>query len=445
MSKLNQEKVNEFIEKMSSKSDDEILEIIKIRHDYQPEAAEAVIKIGLERGLIDENANEIQREIENSDKWHYELNGKRQGEVSFIEISGLIKNCTLDSESLVWKKGFSDWKRISETELSDLIPSDEPPPLTGNKVSNFFIWLLAFAPIIGSIIEGEFFTNGSLLFWFILNSSLAVLDDIKLKRAGHKTNNLVWAILLVPVYLWKRATLTKQSKSYFWVWIISFAISFYISTNYYPNTQLNFGSSAGSSEIVLVKNGTLSSYPNKTVEEAVNGFFGNPRWEKIIAEDGNTYVNVTGNITYMEKEVSAVIQFRIHETNNTFEINAFEINGVPQNNFILIGLLSKMYGVDSGSLIDTNSDITNDLKLENYKIITDEWGNKTITGTVKNISSNEYSYAQIDFNLYDKDGNLIGSTLDNINNFEPNSSWKFDAMILEENVKDVKYKGISGY
>ena len=254
-------------------------------------------------------------------------------------------------------------KRIAETELSDLIPSDEPPPLTGNKVSNFFIWLLAFAPIIGSIIEGEFFTNGSLLFWFILNSSLAVLDDIKLKRAGHKTNNLVWAILLVPVYLWKRATLTKQSKSYFWVWIISFAISFYISTNYYPNTQLNFGSNVGSSEIVLVKNGTLSSYPNKTVEEAVNGFFGNPRWKKIIAEDGNTYVNVTGNITYMEKEVSAVIQFRIHETNNTFEINAFEINGVPQNNFILFGLLSKMYGVDSDNLIDTDSDITNDLKL----------------------------------------------------------------------------------
>ena len=445
MSNLNQEKVKEFIEKMNEKSDEELLQIVKIRHDYQPEAAEASIKVALERGIIDNEFNKIKKEIKDTDDWHYELNGKRQGSVSYAEIKGLIKNQTLNQDTLVWKKGFDDWSRIKETELNELITNDEPPPLIGNKVKNTFIWLLAFAPIIGSIIEGELIPSGSFIFWFALNSGLAILDDIKLKNAGHKTNNLVWAIFLVPVYLWRRSTLTKQSKSYFWVWIVSFIISVFISTSYYPNNQLFSDNFTQSIEVTIVKNGTLNSYPNKTIGEAVNSFFGNPKWKKIIADDGHTYVNAEGKITYMEKEVNAAIQFRIYKETNTFEINAFEINGVPQNNFMLYGLLSKMYEVETENFLDQEQNITAALKLIDYKISTDEWGNKIIIGTVRNNSTIEFAYAQIEFNLYDKDGNQIGSTFDNINNLEPNKTWKFSAMIMEEGVKDVKFKGVTGY
>ncbi|MBU0613716.1 DUF4339 domain-containing protein [Patescibacteria group bacterium] len=345
MSNFDPEKVSEFIGKMREKSNEEILNIIKNRHDYQPEAAEAAMKIGLERNIIDENFNEVKMELESTDEWFYELKGKRNGAISYSEIRGLIINNKLNKDSLVWKKGFTDWKRISDTELINLFPvSEEPPPLTGNKVSNFFIWILAFAPIFGTIIEGELFPKGSILFWFLLNSIIAVFDDIKLKQAGHKTNNLLWAVFFVPVYLWRRSTLTKQSKGYFWAWVISFVISMFIATTYYPNNQFSFYAFDNSDEISLVKNGILNSYPDKTVGEAVAGFFGNPHWEKITAKDGSVYVNVEGDITYMGKDVSAMIQFRIYESNNTFEVNGFEINGLPQNQLMLHGLLGKMFG-----------------------------------------------------------------------------------------------------
>jgi hypothetical protein len=459
MGKLDQEKEQEFIEKMASKSDEEILDIIKVRHDYQPEASEAVKKIALERGIVDSEMNEIQKELNNIDEWHYELNGKKYEAVSYTEISGLIKNETLSKESLVWKKGFDDWKQIIDTELNDLFSNNEPPPLTGNKISNVFIWLLAFAPIIGfflesifaySVNENEFVAEQKIAnsaYWFItlgLNILLAVFDDVKLKNAGHKTNNLGWAIFLIPVYLWKRSNLTKQSKSYFWVWIVSFIVLLMLTFSSTGDIS-GFDTFGENTEITMVKTGYLTSCPNISIEEAVNGFFGNPSWEAIIAEDGNKYVNVTGDMTYMKKEVVGSLQFRIYEENNTFEINAFEINDLPQNKLMLAGLLADMFGGGFENQLNTDNNINSDLELIDYKIIKGEWGNKTISGTVKNKSSNEYGYAQIEFNLYDKDGNQIGSSMDNINNLEPNGSWKFNAIIMEDGVKDIKFKGITGY
>lgn len=43
-----------------------------------------------------------------------------------------------------------------------------------------------------------------------------------------------------------------------------------------------------------------------------------------------------------------------------------------------------------------------------------------------------YSYVQVTINLYDKDGNLIGSTLANVNNLEPGKTWKFKAIVIED-------------
>ncbi|MDD5546873.1 MAG: FxLYD domain-containing protein [Candidatus Omnitrophica bacterium] len=75
-------------------------------------------------------------------------------------------------------------------------------------------------------------------------------------------------------------------------------------------------------------------------------------------------------------------------------------------------------------------------------------GNKNIAGKVKNNSNKRYSYVQIEFNLYDKDGNHVGTALDSINNLEPNSIWKFQAVPLMSGTADVtgaKLKGVSGF
>ncbi|MDD4624010.1 MAG: FxLYD domain-containing protein [Bacilli bacterium] len=70
---------------------------------------------------------------------------------------------------------------------------------------------------------------------------------------------------------------------------------------------------------------------------------------------------------------------------------------------------------------------------------------KYIVGTVKNNTNSKTNYVQIIFNLYDKENNVIGSAFDNINHIEPNGSWKFKAIILEENFDSFKFESITGF
>lgn len=68
-----------------------------------------------------------------------------------------------------------------------------------------------------------------------------------------------------------------------------------------------------------------------------------------------------------------------------------------------------------------------------------------VAGTVKNNSGRKYGYAQVEINLYDKDGNQVGSTLANVNNLEPGATWKFKAIILEDSATSFKVKGVTGF
>lgn len=63
-----------------------------------------------------------------------------------------------------------------------------------------------------------------------------------------------------------------------------------------------------------------------------------------------------------------------------------------------------------------------------------------IEGLVTNNTNKSYSYVQIEFNAYDSDGNLLGSCWDNINNLEPNGTWKIKAMCSGEAKEIASYK-----
>lgn len=52
------------------------------------------------------------------------------------------------------------------------------------------------------------------------------------------------------------------------------------------------------------------------------------------------------------------------------------------------------------------------------------------SGVVQNNTNKEYSYVQIEISLYDADGALLGTALDNVNNLEANGKWKFRAMSM---------------
>jgi len=109
---------------------------------------------------------------------------------------------------------------------------------------------------------------------------------------------------------------------------------------------LLLGGCGDSSAIKLVKAGKLNSCPGKTVAQAVNGFFGSPKWESGKGIDGATkgkqLVNIHGKITVHGKEVEALLQFIVDEKKGTFEANALEFNSVPQAAFMMMGLLAKM-------------------------------------------------------------------------------------------------------
>ena len=62
-----------------------------------------------------------------------------------------------------------------------------------------------------------------------------------------------------------------------------------------------------------------------------------------------------------------------------------------------------------------------------------------IEGIVTNNKSKDYSYVQIEFVCYDKDGNNLGTAIDNTNNLLGNETWKYKAMGLFTDGKTVDH------
>lgn len=63
-----------------------------------------------------------------------------------------------------------------------------------------------------------------------------------------------------------------------------------------------------------------------------------------------------------------------------------------------------------------------------------------VEGTIKNNTNKTYSYVQVTFNTYDKDGAQLGTAIDNINNLEANGIWKYKAMALTSSDEIASYK-----
>ena len=173
-------------------------------------------------------------------QWFYENAGQRIGAISEEEMITLIRNKFLTHGALVWRKGFPNWTQIENTELKTYLDSTSPPPLTGDHVNNTLVWVLAFAPILGFLLEhfiagAVYHTNGQAAeaaiangtFWYVtllLNIGLSFWDEKKLKLSGTDTGKFGSWVWLVPVYLFKRAGALKQSPAYFFVWIACFAL-----------------------------------------------------------------------------------------------------------------------------------------------------------------------------------------------------------------------------
>ena len=163
-------------------------------------------------------------------EWYYAAKGSREGPASASEISSLVEQGDVDGSTLVWKKGMPKWLPLQESELSNHISS--PPALPDAAISNSLVWLIAFYPLIHTILFANDLTlifaslgvplwlGDAPAFW-VVYISLSYWDSKRLERAGHDTSKFSHWVFLVPVYLFARARSTKsKTYSYFIVWIL---------------------------------------------------------------------------------------------------------------------------------------------------------------------------------------------------------------------------------
>jgi hypothetical protein len=124
---------------------------------------------------------------------------------------------------------------ISNTENLSLSNNlSQPIQSSKIKIDNNVVWILAFAPLIGEIMEqfiiGAFDFPHNKNLWFItyfLNVLLCYYDSDKLKKSGYDTKSL-GATWIIPAYLYNRAEMLKENNAYLWVWVLIFILILFI-------------------------------------------------------------------------------------------------------------------------------------------------------------------------------------------------------------------------
>ena len=178
----------------------------------------------------DVSSSALNQQTPSGMEWYYAKGGQRFGPYKEDQLVEQIKLNKLNEQASVWNKSMQDWQPILSSKFAALVRDPKaPPPLTGTAVGNTIIWILAFAPLIGLILEGIVSEAAGIpaeSLWFItllLNIVLGYIDENKLKAAGHDTSEMGGA-WLVPVYLFKRAKVLKHNYAYFIVWCVLFGL-----------------------------------------------------------------------------------------------------------------------------------------------------------------------------------------------------------------------------
>lgn len=178
--------------------------------------------------------------------WFYTDDGKRIGPVPTERIQSLLTEGVIGRTTQVWRKGLGDWQSLSNTELAQQLPDDQPPPLSSAHIGNGYAWTLAFAPLWATVLHytlAYFYLYATRPMFFVLeidqlvlktwyfvwctNAAVAVLDEHSLKAAGWDISKRVksWLTFLVPIYLYKRDQLAGAGVTRFLIWMACFFLS----------------------------------------------------------------------------------------------------------------------------------------------------------------------------------------------------------------------------
>lgn len=77
----------------------------------------------------------------------------------------------------------------------------------------------------------------------------------------------------------------------------------------------------------LVRSGSFNVCPDKTVDQLFAQHLNGTEWDSFFGDDGEFYVNCTGQGAYNSTYSDILIQFIV--TGDEWEINAIEVNSIP--------------------------------------------------------------------------------------------------------------------
>lgn len=131
------------------------------------------------------------------------------------------------------------WNKLSSEEMKAIIARRLAPPKvnaerelkqpdweddeTDENPSDKWVWALATAPIIASIVLSILGIGGSIstIVLIILNCVFISLDEKELKRTGHDPEKWLWmGLVLVPIYLFVRESKTNRNWAPGIVWCV---------------------------------------------------------------------------------------------------------------------------------------------------------------------------------------------------------------------------------
>lgn len=165
---------NLYIQQMTKKSNDELLEILKCNEDYQNEKFEAALHVVTERNLADARTDNSLQEYEEK-QWYYQNYIKKHGPFSKSKIKDLIETKEIDIYTKVWRKGFKKWAYIDETELKELLVSETPPQFSAGNMFLFLLVRMLKIVFISVIALTIFYVGG----WeIILGKEVTFLDSL---------------------------------------------------------------------------------------------------------------------------------------------------------------------------------------------------------------------------------------------------------------------------
>lgn len=125
--------------------------------------------------------------------------------------------------------------------------------------------------------------------------------------------------------------------------------------------------------------------------------------------------------------------------------------------FLLL-LMVSCFASDTEPTVGTSSDSKQEISevneveapdfefVEGPTLVEREYGMKYIEGILKNNTGEDIkNYIDMSFTLYDADGNMVGTAYANGNVLKDGGTWKFEAIVLEENVVDFELDNINSF